>query len=223
MGLEFAIAKTTAMVFSRRRSPAILSQPLLMNGSEVEVVQDFKCLGVTLDHQLRWRIHIKNKIAKAKKHLMFLHKGLGTTWGPTPAITLWLYTCIVRPALTYGAAVWSVATHKKGIVKELKKVQRLGMLMVAPVRRKTPTSGLEVTLGVPPLHLYIQNLATSTYARLDLAPKGWRGQTGQSKPGHIKRLENSSQCLPHRNMLDRCFCRNLQNSFYTFIGKGEDT
>jgi hypothetical protein len=49
MGLEFAIAKTKAMVFSRRRSPATLSQPLLVNGSEVEVVKDFKYLGVTLD------------------------------------------------------------------------------------------------------------------------------------------------------------------------------
>jgi hypothetical protein len=33
MGLEFAIAKTKAMVFSRHRSPPTLSQPLLMNDS----------------------------------------------------------------------------------------------------------------------------------------------------------------------------------------------
>jgi hypothetical protein len=36
MGLEFAIAKTKAMVFSRRRSPATLSQPLLIRSGSSE-------------------------------------------------------------------------------------------------------------------------------------------------------------------------------------------
>jgi hypothetical protein len=94
-----------------------------------------------------------------------LRQGLGTTWGPSPAITLWLYTGVVRPALTYGAAVWASAAQAANHTAKLLKLQRLALLMIAPMRRNTPTAGLEVLFGVPPLQLYILSMATSTYNR----------------------------------------------------------
>jgi hypothetical protein len=78
-----------------------------MNGIEVEVVEEIKYLGLILDSRLEWNSHITHKIKQAKKHLMMLRKGISTIWGPSPAITLWMYTGIVRPALTYGAVVWA--------------------------------------------------------------------------------------------------------------------
>jgi ribonuclease HI len=222
IGLQFSIAKTKAMVFSRKRDPPTLIEPLLMSNTEINVVTHFKYLGVTLDSKLCWTKHVKDKIAKAKKHWMLLHKGLGTTWGPTPAITLWLYTGIVRPALKYGAAIWVLTAAKIGFTKRLKKVQRLGMVLVAPMRCNTPISGLKLILGIPPLHLYIQTLATSTYIGLNLTPKGWKGQVGKKRLGHIKWLESITESLPHRSLQDRCVTHNWQLFLYTYIGDGED-
>jgi hypothetical protein len=76
------------MIFSRPKSPPSLPSPLLMGGVKVEVVGEFKYLGVTLDSLIDWKIHIETKITNTKKNLMMLQQGLGTTWGPSPAITL---------------------------------------------------------------------------------------------------------------------------------------
>jgi hypothetical protein len=91
-----------------------------------------------------------------------LQQGLGTTRGTTPAITLWLYTGIVRPTLTYGAAVWASAAQAANHMAKLLKLQRLALLMIATMRQNTPTAGLEVLFGVLPLQLYILSMATST-------------------------------------------------------------
>jgi ribonuclease HI len=95
--------------------------------------------------------------------------------------------------------------------------------MVAPIRLKTPTTGLEIALGIPPLHLYIQNLATRTYNRLNLSPKGWPGAIRRGKtPGHIRWLETCIESLPHRELQDQCVFHKWSNLFHTFIGDGED-
>jgi hypothetical protein len=58
------------MVFSRKRDSPTLIEPLLMSNTEIDVVTHFKYLGLTLDSKLCWTKHVKDKIAKAKKHLM---------------------------------------------------------------------------------------------------------------------------------------------------------
>jgi hypothetical protein len=187
LGLEFSMSKTKVMIFSRQRDPPTLTCPIIMNGAHLEVVDQFKYLGITLDSKLRWIPHITNKSQKAIKHLMLLHKGLGTTWGPSPAITIWLCTGIVRPALTYEAATWSRAAATKAMAAKLKEIQRLGMIMIAPIRRNTPMSGLEIALGVPPLDLHIQYLASSTYNRLNLTPNGRTGQATEKTHDQTKK------------------------------------
>jgi hypothetical protein len=90
IGISFSIAKTKAMIFSRRKTETTLPEPLQMSGTDIEVVEEFKYLGILMDSCLDWSVHISHKILKAKKHLM-MHKGLGTTWGPLSAITLALH------------------------------------------------------------------------------------------------------------------------------------
>jgi hypothetical protein len=107
VGLTFSIAKTKAMIFSRKRIPPSLPTQLTMSGCKVETVEEFKYLGILFDSRLNWKAHIALKTKDAKKHIMMLHRGLGTTWGSSPAITLWLYTGVECPALTYGALVWA--------------------------------------------------------------------------------------------------------------------
>ena len=109
---------------------------------------------------------------------MSIRKGFGSTWGPPPHINLWLYTGIVRPALTYGAAVWAHATKFVHVQTDLQRVQRLGLVKIAPMRASTPTMGLEELTGLPPLDLQIQEIAIQTSTRLNLQPSGWIGAKG---------------------------------------------
>jgi hypothetical protein len=137
----------------------------------------------------------------AKRYLMMIHQGLGTTWEPSPAITLWLYIGIVRPFLTYGSVVWARKTSMVRVTNKLKKVQRLGMLMVAPMRSHTPTAGLEIILGVPPLDLYILFLAVTTSNRLNLQLLNWDGKKG-SYIGHINWKNAITTRLPNIDLQD---------------------
>jgi ribonuclease HI len=222
VGLQFSVAKTKAIIFSRSKDPPDLSTPLIMADEEIEVVYTFKYLGILLDSRLDWTPHIDLKIKKAKKYLMMLHNGIGATWGPSPAITLWLYTGIVRPFLTYGSVVWARKTSMARVVAKLTKLQRLALVLVAPIRQHTPTAGLELVFGLPPLELHIQFLAASTYGRLNLLPKGWDGKNGR-KPGHIKWLQSIACDLPNHDLLDRCVEYSWHNQFTTSIGDGKDT
>jgi hypothetical protein len=75
------------MLFSSKKQPPTLPSPLIMAGEDIKMVTTFKYLGVTLDSHLNWTCHLDHKIKQAKKYLMFIHQGLGTTWGPPPSIT----------------------------------------------------------------------------------------------------------------------------------------
>jgi hypothetical protein len=61
IGLQFSVAKTKAIIFSRSKD---LSTPLIMADEEIEVVYTFKYLGILLDSRLDWTPHIDLKINK---------------------------------------------------------------------------------------------------------------------------------------------------------------
>jgi hypothetical protein len=64
--------------------------------------------------------------------------------------------------------------------------------------------GMEMIFGVPPLELYIQHLAASTFYRLHLHPHEWDRKKG-SKYGDIKWIEKFVAAdLPHSDLQDRC-------------------
>jgi hypothetical protein len=96
-GLEFSIPKTKAMLFSKEKDPPTLPSSLTMADEDIELVTTFKYLGITLDTRLNWMCHIDNKPKQAKRYVMMIQQGVGTTWGPTPSVILWLYTGIIRP------------------------------------------------------------------------------------------------------------------------------
>jgi hypothetical protein len=80
VSLQFSANKSKAMIFNpSRKPPGALSTPLLLDGTEIELVEEFKYLGVFVDRKLSWLPHVELKVKKAKKHLMMLNRGFGTT------------------------------------------------------------------------------------------------------------------------------------------------
>ena len=218
--LKFSAHKTEAVIFTKKNG-LTLPVPLTLDGQAIKVVKEARYLGVKLHYKLRWVVHIKAKIAAAKRHLMSIRQGIGSAWGPPPHINLWLYTGIVRPALTYGSVVWAQAAASAYMQKELSKVQRLGLTMLAPMRPSTPTSGLEMVLGVPPLDLHIRELAISSLNRLNLQPSGWNGSS-RRRQGHIVWLKDQMDGLPPRELQDRCAIPITTHKFSVIIAEGDD-
>jgi hypothetical protein len=97
---------------------------------------------ITFDPKLTFTKHINSKFAKTKRILFSARNAIGQFWGPKPILTKWLYTNIVRPTFTYGCIAWAKATRTKLFKNKAKRLQRLGLKCIAPIREHSPTSGL---------------------------------------------------------------------------------
>lgn len=137
-----------------------------MGNVEIPFSQTTKYLGVTLDHRLLWTQHVAEKVSKCKKLLNLLNYALKRNWGPSPKLSLSMYTGVIRPALSYAASCWIHAVNTRKLLSQLNKIQRLGLLAVTQTAPSVPTAGLSVLYDVLPLHIYLKLLAVKTYNRL---------------------------------------------------------
>ena len=185
-GLIFVPSKTSAIFFHKKKTLPKLKQ-LKMNGTPIEYQSEVKYLGVHLDSKLTWSYHINQKINKAKRAIMLVKNAIGKIWGPSPKALKWAYDGIILPALSYGATVWSRVCQNGGIMKKLTTLNRLMMLCMMPVRKSTPTAGMEVILHIPPLDIMLKQKALNEMLRiLPLNPHPrWPGY-GVKGTGHLK-------------------------------------
>ena len=190
-GLRFSAKKTLVMLFTRKRKKP-RECTLKMGQQKLCFATQVKYLGITLDDKLLWSLHVKNKVAQAKGHLVRVKNAIGKLWGPHPGAIVWAYKAIVAPALTYGSLVWAHATHKGYAQRSLTRLSRLAGLSTGHYLRGTPTAGLEVALGLVPLDLVAQNLGLNAYCR-------WReilpSQEQASHAGHLKRWKAQATAL----------------------------
>uniref|UniRef100_A0A1I8H7N1 RNase H domain-containing protein n=1 Tax=Macrostomum lignano TaxID=282301 RepID=A0A1I8H7N1_9PLAT len=109
-GLRFSESKTVAIMFTSRRNWRI--EPLSLYGKPVAMEKQTRCLGVTLDHRLSWTPHVQTKARKALATLAQIRRAFGATWGLTPRRLWWIYTAIVRPAISFAGFIWNSALEK---------------------------------------------------------------------------------------------------------------
>ena len=164
-GVAFSPQKTEAIIFHGKRTKPI-GKKLTLCGVEIKYKTKVKYLGIILDEKLSWKEHIKHKVQTCKGILMRTKAALSHYWGPSPEMSKWLYTGIIRPTFTYGAVVWGSGTFSKDLIKSLEKLHRLALMQITPVRKSTPTAGLEIIYGLEPIDLHVKNVAVNTAMRL---------------------------------------------------------
>ena len=174
-GLRFNPQKTVAVMFTR--SHRTFTHLVRMDGELIPYSDTVVYLGVTLDRELKWMEHIQNKISKARGLLMKLASIVSSYWGPKPKLLRWAYTGIVRCMLTYGVLAWGhVIDEEPKYIETLRKLNRMAINTIVKVPRSTPTQGLEIILGVAPLHLQIKREGLATFHRLQRQiPMEWEG------------------------------------------------
>ena len=156
--LKISETKTVGMVFQKTRNIVKIQMPnikLGINGKPLKMVNSAVYLGFTLTSNLKWADHIKNKVGAAKRKLFKFRSAIKPNWGPPHLSTRWLYTSVVRPAVTYGALVWGNSVQNEKVQDDLRRLQGLGLMQQGLFRRNTPRRGLEVISAVEPLHLQI--------------------------------------------------------------------
>ena len=85
------------------------------NGNIIPFKKDVKYLGVILDSKLFHTQHVKNRMSKAKRHLMAFHYAIAKKYGLNPMMLRKAYTTTVLPALSFGCHVFGDKCLKKSI------------------------------------------------------------------------------------------------------------
>ena len=105
-GLTFAPEKTFLIHFHRKHHPEP-PPPTYLNGTQIEVVQSTKYLGVLVTHNLSWNEHIEQKIAKCKSLLFAARRYLHMRMGLKPYLVRYLWKACIRPVILYGSHLWA--------------------------------------------------------------------------------------------------------------------
>jgi ribonuclease HI len=137
-----------------------------MYNMEIEYQTQTKYLGVIFDSKLSFRQHINDKFNKTKKLLFATKSAMGKFWGPRPDMTKWIYTNIVRPVFTYGCIAWAKTTRTKDFLNRAKRLQRLALGDIGPIRTHSPTTGLEIFTNTMPLDIYIRGEFIAAHNRI---------------------------------------------------------
>ena len=93
---------------------------LIMNGTEIQRVEAFDFLGVTLDENLTWKSHTDKVATKLSKYSGIINKLKNYL---PPHILKALYNSIVQPHLNYAILVWGYKCNR--LVKLQKRLVRI--------------------------------------------------------------------------------------------------
>jgi len=158
VGLSVNPDKTGLVAFTRKKKLQGFFEPQLF-GVKLCLSRSVKYLGVILDSWLTWRQHLEVKVRKAQNLLCACKRACGIGWGLRPKVVHWLYVAIVRLTISFASLAWWLGCQMASIKSNLSKVQRLACLGITGAFQTTPTSAMEVLVGLPPLDLVIQGEA----------------------------------------------------------------
>src|SRR5271170_3090373 len=98
-----------------------------------------------------------------------LSRTTASTWGATMEKARHIYLAVVRPALSYGAALWHSPRNKarSGLAGKLAKHQNQGLRQVLGAFKATPIQQLETEAYVPPLDLWLNGRIARFQARME--------------------------------------------------------
>ena len=115
-----------------------------MNGTTLEATSDEKDLGVTVDRDLKFHLHVSKAVNKASRMLGLVR----ATFTCLDESTLpKLFTSMVRPE--YGNVIWSPRYQRDKL--EIEKIQRRATKLI-PKLREVPYKDRLVALRLPSLH-----------------------------------------------------------------------
>lgn len=204
--LEINPSKTNLIMFTKIREKMENFKKCKLYNQELEYSTSTKYLGVILDRRLSWNEHINKQIEKATNSLWISKKIVGKLWGLKPKLTKWIYTAMVRPIISYASIIWWRKTEQAETQRKLESLQRLANVNILGANSSTPSKAMELLVGIPPLHLFIQNEAMASTCRILTSSREDHKQLIDSKLiDKFKPNSELMQALEQSDIIDREF------------------
>ena len=156
--LTVNISKTKVLIFSRGRN--LNNQKFYFKGTELEVVNEYKYLGIFLSRTGSY-IKTKKHIAdQANKALYSLLRKARTLNLPID-LQIDMFNKVIKPILLYGCEVWGY-----GNLDVIERVQLKFFKQILNLKKSTPSFMVYGELGVFPLSIDIQSRMVSFWIKL---------------------------------------------------------
>jgi Reverse transcriptase (RNA-dependent DNA polymerase)/Endonuclease/Exonuclease/phosphatase family len=158
-GMQVNMSKTKIVVFKHGRKAAHIVNPWVYRGTEVEVCDAYKYLGLCFYGVKPLACTVQQQVAAAKRSLGgmqgFYKQSLAemNVW-----LMLSLFKAVVMPSLLYGCEVWGAGLLSRGMgdSSDEPSRMRLGFFRrLLGVRKSTASLAMLRELGEYPLHLLI--------------------------------------------------------------------
>lgn len=154
--------------------------PLVTRGTTITPTATHRFLGVILDQALRWNAHIAYALAKGTAYVFQLRRLSSTSTGIPLSLMRQLYLAVALPKMLYAVDLWyrplfvgdtDTFQHGSiGVVRRLRRVQRIAALSITGAMRTTATDTVEVHAKLLPLEHRLQNLSYQAAIRLAAHP-----------------------------------------------------
>ena len=162
------VAKTKVIVFNHtvNRSTWSKTCPIfLYNNEVVEVVEEFKYLGVYFHARNKETCCIQHRLAQAKR-LVAAWMRRCQMWCFKPDVVVRQFNTCVLPALEYGIGVWGCGNYKSTAWKEVETFWRYIARCILGISVRAPNGGVYGDLGWTPFWVRAAHQATTMWTRI---------------------------------------------------------
>ncbi|KAJ2947205.1 hypothetical protein O0L34_g16913 [Tuta absoluta] len=155
--LIFAAHKTNALLVTKKLK---YDTPRIhMDGTNIQMVEEVKILGLTIDSKLTYETHVTNICRKATKLYNQLSRAAKISWGLNPEVVTTIYVAVVEPIILYASGVWGEASNKISIQKHLNVVQRGFAQKICKAYRTVSLNAALTMSGLLPLDMRVRECA----------------------------------------------------------------
>ena len=120
--LCFNAKKCKQMLVSRNRNQTSIL-PIKIGGDALEVVNEYRYLGIWVTSSLSWNRHVEEVCKRANRQVGVLYRCFYQNCSSTTLIRL--YIALVRPHLEYAVPVWDPHLNKN--INSIERVQRFAL------------------------------------------------------------------------------------------------
>ena len=159
-------------------------------GTPLEVVTEYKYLGVIFTNKLLWDRHIAMVVDKGKKALQTQRSLYAQRQLPLKIKRL-TFTAMVRSKLEYASQVWHANTKQ---ASALESIQHAGCVWMLRVNSKANRIALRTILGLPSLQAR-RDMLRLFYVGILLSksPDTWPSHCFETEPARINKIIGLSQ------------------------------
>ena len=159
-------------------------------GSPVEIVDQYKYLGVIITNKLLWDQHISKVVNDGKKALQGVRRLLSQKQLPMKIKRLAL-TAVVRAKLEYGTQIWYCNSAQ---AKALESIQHTGCVLILRTNVKSSRLALRTILGLPSLLARRDMMKLFYYGTLLSKDfQTWPRHCFELKPAQVNKVRGKTQ------------------------------